>query len=175
MCARGDNLQIPLAYQVRENAAKVCDISAGFFDVFADSGADLDHRLDHLRLDLFAQKHLAVFENFRHMRSQLAGLRIDKLEFFLDTKGKLLKPARRNSHLTRGLLKGPEHQNDDAYCECDDGRQVKPTQSRSMAVGTSYFPHAYHPSAMMTMHSHILILSPPKSSFLETRCGYLQR
>src|SRR5688572_25003383 len=25
------------------------------------------------------------------------------------------------------------------------------------------FPHAYHPSAMMTVHSHILILSPPKT------------
>jgi 4-alpha-glucanotransferase len=41
-------------------------------------------RLDHFRLDLLTQKHSALVQNLRHMRPQLACVRIHNLKFFLD-------------------------------------------------------------------------------------------
>ena len=66
-----------------------------------------------------------------------------------------IEGSRISFRLTRELLNRPENQKNEGYYECDDGRQVKPTQSRSVAVGTSYFPQAHYSSAVMTMHSHI--------------------
>ena len=50
----------------------------------ADIMRGLDLGLDHFRLNLFAQKHPAFIQNLRDMRTQLARLRINYLEFFLD-------------------------------------------------------------------------------------------
>src|SRR5262245_50003580 len=60
-------------------------------DILANAGADLDLRLDHFRLDLFAQEHAALVENLRHVRPQLARLRIDDLKFLFDAECKLIE------------------------------------------------------------------------------------
>ena len=48
--------------------------------------AQLDHRLVHLRLDPLFQNVFAAGNDFLNVRSQLTCLRINDLEFLLDTK-----------------------------------------------------------------------------------------
>ena len=43
-------------------------ILAGLLNIRADARADLDHRLDHLGLDLFAEEKFAFFEDLGNMR-----------------------------------------------------------------------------------------------------------
>jgi len=43
--------------------------------------------IEHLGLDLFLERNFAVFQNFVNVRAQLARLRIDDGEFFLDAEG----------------------------------------------------------------------------------------
>src|SRR6187397_1509745 len=93
MSAGSNNLQPLLAHQTRKNTPQVCDVPSSFFYVFADSGAHFDHRLDHLWFDLLTEQHLAVFENFRDVRTQLAGMRINDLKLFFDTECELLEHA----------------------------------------------------------------------------------
>src|SRR6185503_1752261 len=91
MSAGSNNLQPLLAHQTGKDTAQVCDVPSSFFYVFADSGAHFDHRLDHFWFDLLTEQHLAVFENFRDVRTQLAGLRIDNLKLFFDAECELLE------------------------------------------------------------------------------------
>jgi hypothetical protein len=67
-----DDLHSFFARKRRNDAAKLRNIFARFLDVGADARADLDHRLDHLGLDLFAQKQLAFVQYLRNVRFQLA-------------------------------------------------------------------------------------------------------
>ena len=55
-------------------------------DVVANLRAKLDDRLMHLRFDALFQKHLAVRQNLLDVRTQLARLRIDDLEFLFDAE-----------------------------------------------------------------------------------------
>src|SRR5690348_5926544 len=100
MSTGSDNLQSLFAHQTRNDTAQVCDIGSSFFYVFADSGAHFDHRLDHFRFDLLTEQHLAFFQDFRDMRTQLAGVRINNLKLFLNTECELLEHASGNSLLT---------------------------------------------------------------------------
>ena len=52
----------------------------------ADLGADLDHRLVQLGLDLLAEDELALFEDLRDVRLQLPGRGVDDLVLFLDAE-----------------------------------------------------------------------------------------
>ncbi len=52
----------------------------------ADAGADLDHGLVQLRLDLLAEDDLPSFEDLRDVGAQLAGRGIDDLVFFFDAE-----------------------------------------------------------------------------------------
>src|ERR1044071_4301077 len=93
MSAGSDDLQALLAHQTRHDTAQVCDIGSSFFYVFADSGAHFDHRLDHFGFDLLTEQHLAFFQDFRDMRTQLAGMRINNLKLFFNTECELLEHA----------------------------------------------------------------------------------
>jgi hypothetical protein len=93
MSAGSDNLQSLPAHQTRNDTAQVCDIGSSFFYVFADSGAHFDHRLDHFGFDLLTEQHLALFQDFRDMRTQFAGMRINNLKLFFNTECELLEHA----------------------------------------------------------------------------------
>ena len=100
MCAGSDNLQSLLAHQAGKEAAKICDIGASFFYIFADSCTYFDHRLNHFRFDLLAEQRLAFCENFGNMRTQLTGVRIDNLKLFFDAEGELLRHIGLGFHLS---------------------------------------------------------------------------
>jgi len=85
------DLQPVLLSERRYDAAEAGDVGAGFLNVFADAGAHFDLRLDHLRLDLFAEQHPALVENLRHVRTQLTRLRIDDLKLFFDPERELIE------------------------------------------------------------------------------------
>src|SRR5690242_1948494 len=91
MSTGSDNLQSLFAHQTRNDTAQVCDIGSSFFYVFADSGAHFDHRLDHFGLDLLTEQHLAFFQDFRDMRTQFVGMRINNLKLFFNTECELLE------------------------------------------------------------------------------------
>ena len=57
-----------------------------------------DDRLVHLRLDLLLELHLAAFQDLLDVRPQLARLRIDDRELFLDAER---KDVVFRDHLTR--------------------------------------------------------------------------
>src|SRR5258705_8585675 len=73
------------------NAPQSRNVGSRFLDIATNPSADLNHGLNHLRLDLLSKQHLALFENFSHMRSQLTSVRIYDLEFFLNSQGKLIE------------------------------------------------------------------------------------
>src|ERR1051325_11821084 len=98
MRSGSDDLQPLLAHQTTNDTAQVCDIRSSFFYVFADSGAHFDHRLDHFGLDLLTEQHLAFFQDFRDMRTQLAATRINNLKLFFNTKCELLEHATGDLH-----------------------------------------------------------------------------
>ena len=64
---------------------------ARFLNVLTDSRADLDHRLDHLGLDLLAENHLPFFEKFGNVAAQFPSFRVDNLKLFLNSQGELVK------------------------------------------------------------------------------------
>jgi len=59
--ARGDDCEPVSIGEGRGNSAKICEIGTGFLYILADSCAHLDHRLNHLRPNLLAQKFDAIF------------------------------------------------------------------------------------------------------------------
>src|SRR5437867_6572043 len=66
--------------------------------------AELDDRLMHLWPDLLLQNHFAASQNLLDMRAQLARLRIDDLEFFLDAKREDVIFTRHGSQFPQSLL-----------------------------------------------------------------------
>ena len=87
MRAGGGNREPHALGRVRELAPVAEDLVAQLADVAADPGADFDDRRVHLALDLVAEHRPAGRQELRHMRPQRAALRIDDLEFLLDTQG----------------------------------------------------------------------------------------
>src|SRR6202011_1569421 len=65
---------------------KLPNLFTRFLNVPANSGADLDYALMHLRLHGFLELHLALRDNLRvDVRPQIARDRVDGLIFFFDT------------------------------------------------------------------------------------------
>jgi len=56
-------------------------------DGIANFGAELYHRLVHLRLDLLLKRDFPAFENFVDVRAQLARLGIDYRELLFNSEG----------------------------------------------------------------------------------------
>src|SRR4030095_1508791 len=69
-------------------AAQLDHVDTGIDNRLANFGAELDHRLVHLRLDLLFKDNLPILENLLDVRPQLARLRIDNREFLFDTESK---------------------------------------------------------------------------------------
>jgi hypothetical protein len=53
-------------------------------NVATDPSPHLNHRLNHLGLDLLAEQHLAFLEDLDYVGAKLASARIDYLKFFFD-------------------------------------------------------------------------------------------
>ena len=83
---RGDS-QAVLARQSDDLSAQPGHLAAGFTDITADRRAHFDHRFVHLPLDLILQPLLSLGEHLLDVRAQLARVRIDDLELFLDAEG----------------------------------------------------------------------------------------
>src|ERR1043165_7063935 len=100
-----DNHQALLADKAGENTAKIYDIGAYFFYIFADPGTDFDHRLNYFRFHLLAEQRFAVIQNFRDVRAQFAGFGIDYLKLFFDTERELLEHIRRGLHIFASIAR----------------------------------------------------------------------
>src|SRR6185312_12475686 len=83
--------QSGLSSQPRDNAAQPGDVSARLLNVLANARADFNHRLNHLRLDLLAEDHLPLFQEFRDVRAQLTRLWVNYLELLFDAEGELIE------------------------------------------------------------------------------------
>ena len=87
MRSRGGDAHAVLARQADDLPAQPRDFRAGLGDVAADRRADLDDRVVHLPLDLVLEPLLPLGEELLDVRFQLARLRVDDLELFLDAEG----------------------------------------------------------------------------------------
>src|ERR1043165_4014844 len=87
----GNDYKPVLSCEAGDDAAQARDVFAGLLDVATNSGPDLDHRLNHFRLDLLAQQHLAFFEDLGDVRTEFARLRIDDLKFLFDAQRELIE------------------------------------------------------------------------------------
>ena len=68
--------------------AQLADVFLGFLDVLADAGADFDHGLVHLGLDLLFHDPLALGDDLAvDVRTQVAAFGIDGLIFLFNTDG----------------------------------------------------------------------------------------
>src|SRR5690349_24982979 len=103
MRGRGDDCESVLLREPGDDAAQARDVRASFLDVAANTRAHFHHRLDHFRLDLFAEKHLAFFEYLGDVRAQLARLRINYLKFLFDAERELIEhlPSQSNNYGVR--------------------------------------------------------------------------
>src|SRR4030095_2432678 len=63
-------------------------VDTGIDNRLANFGAELDHRLVHLRLDLLFKDNLPILEDLLDVRPQLARLRIDNREFLFHAESK---------------------------------------------------------------------------------------
>src|SRR6185503_8111640 len=75
--------------QTGDRAPELDDIQARFLNVRANTGADFDHRLMHLRLYLLAENHAALVHHLGDVRAQLARLGVDDLKLFFDSKSEV--------------------------------------------------------------------------------------
>ena len=82
----GDDGEPLLARERGDDGAQVRDVGARLPYVAADARADLNLRLDHLRLHLLAEDHPALFEYFGEVRAQLTRLRVNDLKLLLDAE-----------------------------------------------------------------------------------------
>src|SRR5215212_1782255 len=80
-----------LLRETGNNTPQPCDVGSCFLDIATNSRPYFHHRLDHLRLDLLAEQHLALFENLGDVRAQFARLRIDDLKLLLDAQCKFVE------------------------------------------------------------------------------------
>ena len=84
----GAEQQAVLAGELHHGAPQVEDVGARLLHVAAHAGADLDHRLVHLRLDALVQLALALGDNLGvDVRAEIEGVGIDGLIFLLDADG----------------------------------------------------------------------------------------
>jgi hypothetical protein len=83
----GDEAQLVLFRQLDHFASQVVDVFAGFVDVAADAGTDLNDGSMHLGLDAFLQAHLSGGQHLGlDVRAQVAGDRVDGLVFLFDAE-----------------------------------------------------------------------------------------
>ena len=83
----GGEAQSVFARQADHVAAQFFQLVLGVFDVGADRGADLDHRLVHLGLHALLQHELALFDDLGvDVRAQIPRFRVDGLIFLFDTE-----------------------------------------------------------------------------------------
>ena len=75
-----------LSASVGDGAPELDDVGARLLNIRADAGADFDHRLMHLRLDLLAEDHPPLVDHLGDVRAQLARLRVDDLKLFFDSE-----------------------------------------------------------------------------------------
>jgi hypothetical protein len=87
MRAGGGDAQADALGGVGEIAADADDLGRQLLDVGADLGPDFDDRLVHLALDVVAEHGGARGQQLGDVRTQLPGVGIDDLEFFLDADG----------------------------------------------------------------------------------------
>ena len=87
MRAGGGEFRSAAAGQFRQFAAQTDHLLARFRRGAANIGPGFHDRLMHLRLDPFLHHDLAVAQDLLDVRLQLARLRIDDLELFLDAEG----------------------------------------------------------------------------------------
>src|SRR5580704_10929107 len=86
MRAPGGQTQLAVLGQLYHVPPQPNQLAARLLDVITNAGADLDHRLVHLRFYGFLQEHLALGDDLHiDMRTQIARFRIDGLIFFFDT------------------------------------------------------------------------------------------
>ena len=89
---RGRNDRHSLLLRQAGNYASKCrNVFAGFLNIGTNARSDLDHRLDHLWLYLFAEQKLAFFEDLGNMRFQLARFRVDDLKLLFDPESELVE------------------------------------------------------------------------------------
>ena len=88
MCAGGRDFQPVLRSQFRKFAAKIDDLLPGITRIAANVGPQFRDRLVELRLNLLLQNQFAVSQDLLDVRTQLARLRIDNLEFLFDAESK---------------------------------------------------------------------------------------
>ena len=74
--------------ELHHRPPQVQDVGLRFLDVLADTGADLDHRLVHLRLDALVELALALGNDLGvDVRAQIEGERINGLVLLFDSDG----------------------------------------------------------------------------------------
>ena len=84
MRARRRDRQALPGSQSGNHAAQPHNFTARFVGRAAHVRAHLHNRLHHLRLELLLQDQPAFFQDLRHIRAQLTGMRIDDLIFLFD-------------------------------------------------------------------------------------------
>src|SRR5216683_61738 len=102
----GYDLKAILLGQRCNNTSQVRYVGPRLLNVLAHAGAYLNHRLDHLGLNLLAENHLAFVKKLRYVRAQLARLRIDDLKLLFDAECELIEhtSVKTKPSLTVGLL-----------------------------------------------------------------------
>src|ERR1051325_2287765 len=87
MRARGSDYQTVLCRKVCYLTPEYNELPSRIARIAADLGADFHNRLMELGFDLLLQYHSAVGKNLLDVRTQFPRLRIDDLQFFLDSEG----------------------------------------------------------------------------------------
>src|SRR5215471_2973513 len=83
----GGHAHAGLRREANHLGAHLGDVAPDLGDVAADAGPQLDDRLVHLGLDPLLQDPLSLLQDLLNVGLELAGLRIDDLELFLDPEG----------------------------------------------------------------------------------------
>jgi hypothetical protein len=87
MCSSGRDLQPVARRQFRQFATKIDNLSPALRASLQIS-VPADYRLMQLELDLLFQNHFAAVQDLLDVRTQLARLRINNLEFLFDAESK---------------------------------------------------------------------------------------
>ena len=91
MRARSGHLQTGAFGSGHQFAARAMHLDAQFMHAVANIRAGLHNRLVHLVLHLFHDSGRSRGDQLHHVRTQLAGGRVDDLEFFFYADGKAVR------------------------------------------------------------------------------------
>src|SRR5665213_1516169 len=101
---RGDSKTV-FPSQPDNRAAQFGYVAARFLNVFADAGADFDHRLVHLGLNVLLEESFALFDNFKlDVGPKVVGFRVDSLVLFFDAERETGRHGRLRSHDSRARV-----------------------------------------------------------------------